>query len=193
MADSSDAPNHSELLALTAKIVEAHATKNSVAVDALPGVIRSVFGALSRADAGELAGKPREPAVPVNRSIQRDYLVCLEDGAKVKTLKRYLMRFGLTPEAYRAKWGLSPGYPMVAPAYAERRSALAKQFGLGRVSPASKMAAASASAETVPAAAASAISGPKSPPRIFPQDINKLQRERVAVLGYETNKIERFQ
>src|SRR5208283_3400297 len=133
MADSSDAPHHAELLALTAEIVEAHVTKNSVAADALPSVIRSVFGALSRADAGEVAGKPREPAVPVNRSIQRDYLVCLEDGAKVKILKRYLKRFGLTPGAYRAKWGLPARYPMVAPAYAERRSALAKQSGLGRV------------------------------------------------------------
>ena len=183
MADSSDAPNHSELLALTAEIVAAHATKNSVAVDALPGVIRSVFGALSRADAGEVAGKPREPAVPVNRSIQRDYLVCLEDGAKVKMLKRYLRRFGLTPEAYRAKWELSPGYPMVAPAYAERRSALAKQFGLGRASPASTKADAPASAETVPAAASAINAATKQsskPKRAAQRPARKSQPKRAS-------------
>jgi len=184
MADSSDAPNNAELLALTAKIVEAHATKNSVALDALPGVIRSVYSGLSRAGAGEVAEKPRQPAVPVNRSIKRDYLICLEDGAKVKILKRYLMRFGLTPEAYRTKWGLSPGYPMVAPAYAERRSALAKQFGLGRASPASTNAAAPASAETVQPAAASAVSAPNKqspkPKRATRRPVRKSQPKRAS-------------
>jgi len=184
MAGNSDAPNHSELLALTARIVEAHATKNSVAVDALPGVIRSVFGALCRADASEVAGKPREPAVPVNRSIQRDYLVCLEDGAKVKMLKRHLKRFGLTPSAYRAKWGLPARYPMVAPAYAERRSALAKQFGLGRVLQTSKKAAAPASAETAQAATAPAISAPKKqapkPKRAAQQLVGQRQPKRAS-------------
>jgi predicted transcriptional regulator len=106
----------------------------------LPALIASVFRALRAAGQDEAEGKaedkadgPLTPAVPVRRSIQRDFLVCLEDGRKVTMLKRYLAtRHGLTPEEYRKRWGLAKDYPMVAPAYAARRSALAKRIGLGR-------------------------------------------------------------
>ena len=120
-----------DLLALTAQIVAAHVAGNRVHANAVPALIKNVYGALARVEAPVVAAPAREPAVPIKRSIQPEYLVCLEDGAKVKTLKRYLRRFGLTPDTYRAKWGLPKDYPMVAPAYAAHRSALAKQFGLG--------------------------------------------------------------
>ena len=125
-----------DLLALTAQIVSAHVASNVVPTDALPDLIIRVHGALSGAGqepAAEPAPPQQQPAVPVKRSIQPDYLVCLEDGAKVTMLKRYLRRrFGLEPDEYRAKWGLPPDYPMVAPNYAARRSTLAKELGLGR-------------------------------------------------------------
>ena len=108
---------------------------NVVPVGDLPAVIASVFGALRSAVQPE-AAPPAEapvPAVPIKKSIGTDYLICLEDGRKVKILKRYLaIRYNLTPEQYRQRWGLPKSYPMVAPAYAERRSELARQFGLGR-------------------------------------------------------------
>jgi predicted transcriptional regulator len=124
-------PATPDLLTLTAQIVAAHIAGNKFAAEEVPDLINDVYGALARVDAPVVAAPTQEPAVPVKRSIQHDYLVCLEDGAKVKTLKRYLRRFGLTPDAYRAKWGLPQNYPMVAPAYAARRSALARQSGLG--------------------------------------------------------------
>ena len=124
-----------DLLALTTEIVAAHVSNNTVAVGDLPAVITSVFRALRGVGQGE-AEKPAEapvPAVPVKRSIRPDFLVCLEDGRKVKMLKRYLAtRYGLTPEEYRRRWGLPGDYPMVPPAYAAQRSAMAKQIGLGR-------------------------------------------------------------
>ena len=124
-----------DLLALTAQIVAAHVGSNTVSAEVLPDLIGKVHRAL--ADAGtDPAPEPaqqQQPAVPVKKSIQPDYLVCLEDGAKVTMLKRYLRRrFSLEPDEYRAKWGLPADYPMVAPNYAARRSTLAKELGLGR-------------------------------------------------------------
>ena len=125
-----------DLLVLTAQIVSAHVTANKVPAEALPNLIAKVHGALAGAGAvpaPEPAPVQQQPAVPVRKSIQPDYLVCLEDGVRVTMLKRYLQRrFGLTPDQYRAKWGLPADYPMVAPSYAVRRSTLAKELGLGR-------------------------------------------------------------
>ncbi len=128
-------PSAAELLRLSAEIVSAHVAKNAVAPDALPALIRSVHAALAGVDQPAVAALPDkpQPAVPIKRSVFPDYLVCLEDGAKVKMLKRYLkVRFDLTPEGYRERWSLPRDYPMVAPSYAARRSTIAKQLGLGR-------------------------------------------------------------
>ncbi|EDQ33736.1 putative transcriptional regulator [Hoeflea phototrophica DFL-43] len=122
------------LIELTAEIVAAYVSNNSVAANDLPNVISQVHSALGGATAPveEVVEKPK-PAVPVRRSIQNDYLICLEDGQKFKSLKRHLMtHYGLTPEQYREKWDLAPDYPMVAPSYAEARSRLAKEMGLGQ-------------------------------------------------------------
>ncbi len=122
------------LITLTADIVAAHVSNNSVAVSDLPVLISNVHQAL----AGLSGGKPApevvlEPAVPIRLSVKKDYIVCLDDGKKLKMLKRHLMtHYGMTPDDYRAKWGLPADYPMVAPAYAEQRRALAKAIGLGR-------------------------------------------------------------
>ena len=110
-------------------------SRNPVGAAALPDLIRTVHQSLTTlADAPAPASREKQkPAVPISKSVQRDYIVCLEDGAHLKMLKRYLRsRFGLTPEDYRRKWGLPPEYPMVAPAYAERRSDFARQIGLGK-------------------------------------------------------------
>lgn len=124
-----------DLLACASEIVSAYVSRNVVGANALPDLIRSVHGSLSELGHGP-APAPREkqkPAVPISKSIQRDYIVCLEDGAHLKMLKRYLRsRFDLSPEEYRRKWGLPPDYPMVAPAYAERRSDFARKIGLGK-------------------------------------------------------------
>ena len=140
-----------ELLSLTTEIVASFAGNNAVAIGDLPGVISSVFRALRTVGQGE-AEKPAEapvPAVPIRKSIGTDFLVCLEDGKKLKMLKRHLAtRYNLTPDAYRQRWGLAKDYPMVAPAYAAQRSALAKEIGLGQ-----KRAAAPPTPEPAPAAA----------------------------------------
>ncbi len=127
-------PSASDLLRLSAEIVSAHVANNAVAPDALPALIRSVHAALAGVDQPTPAAPDKpQPAVPIKRSVFPDYLVCLEDGAKVKMLKRYLkVRFDLTPEGYRERWGLPRDYPMVAPSYAARRSTIAKELGLGR-------------------------------------------------------------
>jgi predicted transcriptional regulator len=121
------------LITLTADIVAAHVSNNSVAVSDLPVLIANVHGAL--AGLGGAAPVPevkQEPAVSVRASIKPDYIVCLEDGKKLKMLKRHLMtHYQLTPEQYRAKWNLPADYPMVAPNYAEQRRTLAKKIGLG--------------------------------------------------------------
>ena len=131
MNEAMDSPG--ALITLTADIVSAHVSNNSVALGDLPALISNVHGALTAL--GESEAEPeaqREPAVPVRASIKPDYLVCLEDGKKLKMLKRYLLtRFGMTPEQYRAKWHLPADYPMVAPNYAEQRRMLAKKIGLG--------------------------------------------------------------
>ena len=130
MADPGIPSATSEILTLTAQIVVAHVAANKVSAGDVPALINAVYGALIHAGAPKV--QPQEPAVPIKRSIQREYLVCLEDGAKLQSMKRYLQaQFGLTPDAYRAKWGLPRDYPMVAPAYAAKRSELAKHLGLG--------------------------------------------------------------
>lgn len=124
-----------QLLTLTAEIVASHVANNSVAAGELAHLIAEVHGALSALGAAppEPAAADPKPAVPVRSSIKQDHIVCLEDGKKLKMLRRYLMtRFGMSPDQYRAKWKLPADYPMVAPDYAERRRALAKSFGLGR-------------------------------------------------------------
>ena len=121
------------LLTLTADIVAAHVSNNSVAVNDLPGLIQNVHGALKGISASNAAPEARpEPKVPIRSSVKPDFIVCLEDGKKQKMLKRHLMtNHNLTPDEYRQKWGLSPDYPMVAPNYAEQRRTLAKSIGLG--------------------------------------------------------------
>ena len=122
------------LLTLTADIVAAHVSNNSVAVNDLPTLIQNVHQALAGISSSASAPEPRQdPAVSIRSSIKPDYIVCLEDGKKLKMLKRHLMtHYNMTPDEYRRKWGLPPDYPMVAPAYAARRSDFAKQIGLGR-------------------------------------------------------------
>jgi predicted transcriptional regulator len=122
------------LITLTADIVAAHVSNNSVAVSDVSTLIGNVHAAL--AGLSVTAAAPEivlEPAVPIRNSVKRDYIVCLDDGKKLKMLKRHLMtHYGMTPDDYRAKWGLPADYPMVAPAYAEQRRELAKAIGLGR-------------------------------------------------------------
>jgi predicted transcriptional regulator len=128
------AQSEAEILSLTAQIVSAHVRHNSVQADALPALIRSVHGAL--ANIGATAPAPSEkpqPSVPVKRSVFPDYIVCLEDGKRLKMLKRHLQTaYNMTPDQYRERWGLPHDYPMVAPKYAAHRSSLAKSIGLGR-------------------------------------------------------------
>jgi predicted transcriptional regulator len=135
VATGAAAPSGEELMRLGAEIVAAYVSRNSVPVDAVPDIIRSVHDALAslnREPAPAPEARPK-PAVPVSKSVQHDFIVCLEDGKKLKMLKRYLRsRYDMSPEEYRRRWGLPPDYPMVAPAYAARRSDFAKQIGLGR-------------------------------------------------------------
>ncbi|WP_428485345.1 MucR family transcriptional regulator [Rhodopila sp.] len=123
----------SNLLGLTAQIVSAHVSNNPVEADVLPVFIRDVYKTLT--NIGQEPATPAEkqqPAVPVRKSVFPDFIICLEDGKRLKMLKRHLATsYNLTPEQYREKWGLDVGYPMVAPNYAEKRSSLAKQIGLG--------------------------------------------------------------
>jgi predicted transcriptional regulator len=120
---------------LTAEIVSAYVSNNSVAAADIPALINQVHAALTRVSAGQgdAPAEPLRPAVPIKKSITPDYLVCLEDGKKFKSLKRHLRtQYNMTPEQYREKWGLAADYPMVAPNYAQARSQLAKQMGLGQ-------------------------------------------------------------
>ena len=131
----SDSPAGTNFIALTAEIVSAYVSNNTVAAADLPGLINQVHAALARVGSGgnDAPGEPLRPAVSVKKSITPEYLVCLEDGKKFKSLKRHLRtQYNITPEQYREKWGLSPDYPMVAPNYAAARSQLAKQMGLGQ-------------------------------------------------------------
>jgi predicted transcriptional regulator len=132
-----DTANRDELVQLTADIVSAYVTNNTVEAGQLSKLIEEVHVALVRAPAAatEPEKKPLVPAVPVRKSITPDYIVSLEDGRKFKSLKRHLAgTYGMTPDEYRAKWSLPRDYPMVAPNYAKARSDLAKRMGLGRKS-----------------------------------------------------------
>lgn len=121
------------LITLTADIVAAHVSNNCVAVSDLPVLIGNVHSALAGLSSNTTPEVALEPAVPIRNSIKKDHIVCLEDGKKLKMLKRHLMtHYGMTPDDYRAKWGLPKDYPMVAPEYAETRRTLAKKIGLGR-------------------------------------------------------------
>lgn len=120
------------LVTLTADIVAAHVSNNSVAISDIPLVIRSVHDALSGLGRTAEPEVKQEPAVSIRASVKPDYLICLEDGKKLKMLRRHLMtHYGMTPDDYRAKWNLPRDYPMVAPNYTEKRRALAKEIGLG--------------------------------------------------------------
>src|SRR4051794_30861660 len=121
------------LLTLTADIVAAHVSNNSVAVNDLPNLIQNVHSALAGISGGGAAAEEKpEPKVSIRASVKPDYIVCLEDGKKLKMLKRHLMtHYSMTPDQYRQKWGLAADYPMVAPNYAEQRRMLAKSIGLG--------------------------------------------------------------
>lgn len=122
------------LITLTSDIVSAHLSNNSVAVDAVPGLITSVYSALANlGEEGEPEVARPTPAVSIRASVKPDYLVCLEDGKKLTMLKRYLRtNYNMSPEEYRTRWNLPADYPMVAPNYAEKRRELAKNIGLGR-------------------------------------------------------------
>ena len=127
--------DRSEIIEMTADIVSAFVSNNSVPATELPMLIQSVHRALSGVSitAEPVESAPREPAVPLKKSVNPDFIVCLEDGRKFKSLKRHLRtKYNMSPEEYRAKWGLPKDYPMVAPNYAKARSDLAKQMGLGQ-------------------------------------------------------------
>jgi predicted transcriptional regulator len=120
------------VLELTARIVSAHVTNNSVSVDMLPNLIQDVYKTLTNIGKEQPEVEKLQPAVPIKKSIAPDYIVCLEDGKKLKMLRRHLKTsYGMTPEQYRERWNLPQDYPMVAPNYAQHRSSLAKKIGLG--------------------------------------------------------------
>jgi predicted transcriptional regulator len=128
-----DTANTKELLTLTTEIVAAHVSKNTVAATDLPQLISQIYQSLASVgrSPAQAAERP-DPAVPIKKSIHPDYIVCLEDGKKLKMLKRHLKTaYNMTPEQYRERWSLAPDYPMVAPNYARQRSRLAKEIGLG--------------------------------------------------------------
>jgi predicted transcriptional regulator len=133
MAEDSDEGSY---IRLTANIVSAYVSNNIVSSSEIPALISQVYSALTRVSNGAQVATPTEPlkpAVPVKRSITAEYVVCLEDGKKFKSLKRHLRtQYNMTPDQYRSKWNLPPDYPMVAPNYAAARSQLAKQMGLGQ-------------------------------------------------------------
>ncbi len=122
-----------DLLRMATDVVVSYVSKNAVGPDQLPDLINSVLATLKSVGGQTTPEQPLKPAVPIRRSVQPDHIVCLEDGQKVKMLKRHLRTaHDMTPDKYRAKWGLAPDYPMVAPNYAAQRSAFAKKIGLGR-------------------------------------------------------------
>lgn len=134
MPTENEQPSQDDLLAFTTEVVSAYVSNNTVQVEELTGLIEQVYKTLSNvnSDTVSLTADRPQPAVPIKRSITPDYLICLEDGKKLKMLKRHLKTaYNMTPEEYRERWGLSADYPMVAPNYAARRSRLAKDIGLG--------------------------------------------------------------
>ena len=125
-------PSKNDVLSWTAQILSSHLQNNTVAISDLPEAINSVYRSLASLSSGEAPQEEIRPAVAIRRSVTPDYIVCLEDGKKLKMLKRHLKTaYDMTPDEYRQKWGLPPDYPMVAPNYARQRSALAKKIGLG--------------------------------------------------------------
>ncbi len=129
MAEPTPAP---DVLGLTAQIVSAHVSNNAVTADSLPSLINEVYKTLANVGKDPATPDKPQPAVPVKKSVMPDYIVCLEDGKKLKMLKRHLKTsYNMTPEQYRDRWGLPADYPMVAPNYARHRSSLAKKIGLG--------------------------------------------------------------
>jgi len=134
-AMNNDTTANGSHIELTAEIVSAYVSNNTVAASDIPALINQVHAALARVsgDGGEAAAEPLKPAVSVKKSITPEHIVCLEDGKKFKSLKRHLRtQYNMTPEQYRDKWNLPADYPMVAPNYAAARSQLAKQMGLGQ-------------------------------------------------------------
>ena len=128
----SETPNANELLELTTEIVSAHVGNNSIALGDLPQLIQDVYKTLSIVGTTPPVPERPKPAVPIKKSVFPDFVVCLEDGKKLKMLKRHLKTaYNMTPDHYRERWGLPPEYPMVAPNYAKHRSTLAKKIGLG--------------------------------------------------------------
>lgn len=123
-----------ELVRLTSEVVAAYISNNAVPLSSLSALISEIHASLSKLGSApsEPVEEPKKPAVPIKKSVTDDYIVCLEDGKKFKSLRRHLAVLGMTPDEYRAKWGLPADYPMVAPSYAAARSALAKKMGLGR-------------------------------------------------------------
>lgn len=126
--------SHEDMLRMTAQVVSAYVGNNMLPAAQISEVIKSVYGSLMalEGEAAETVAEPLKPAVPIRKSITPDYVVCLEDGKKLKMLKRHLRTtYDMTPDEYRAKWNLPPDYPMVSPNYAKQRSKLAKEIGLG--------------------------------------------------------------
>ena len=129
-----DQKSEDPILKQVTEIVAAYLSKNEVAAADLPALIKSVHDTLGGFGGADAGGPGKAPAVPIKKSVTPDFIICLEDGKKLKMLKRYLRaRYGLTPDAYRAKWNLPSDYPMVAPNYAAQRSAMAKKIGLGQI------------------------------------------------------------
>lgn len=125
-------PGSADVLELTAQIVSAHVANNAIGAEVLPGLIQEIYRTLASAGKVPVAPEKQAPAVPVRKSVFPDHIICLEDGKKLKMLKRHLKTsYNMTPDQYREKWQLSPDYPMVAPTYAKHRSTLAKKIGLG--------------------------------------------------------------
>ena len=157
-----------ELIALTADIVSAHVSKNSVAVGDVPALISTVHSALAGlGKASEPVAPEQSPAVSIRASVKPDYIVCLEDGKKLKMLKRHLMtHYQMTPEQYRTKWKLPSDYPMVAPAYASQRKDLALKIGLGKKKTAASPAEAKPATAAAAAAAEPAAKKPRAPKKL---------------------------
>lgn len=129
----SEQPSQTDLLELTSEIVSAHASNNTIAANDLTQMIKDVFSTLQTLGSEGAPQERPQPAVPIKKSITPDFIICLEDGKKLKMLKRHLKTsYNMSPEEYRERWGLPADYPMVAPNYAKKRSALAKKIGLGR-------------------------------------------------------------
>lgn len=131
--DNTPPIDQEEVLRMTTDIVASYVANNTISADGVPEIIRQVHGALRELSGGEAKPEAKaKPAVPVSRSVTDDYIICLEDGKKLKMLKRHLKTaYNMSPEEYREKWGLAKDYPMVAPNYAKQRSQLAKEIGLG--------------------------------------------------------------